>query len=64
MGRWTVRLTVVTAFICCVLLVSPPQVWAVADPVTPHKRRIVTYLTCLAALALVLTIGIIGGGHD
>ncbi len=31
---------------------------------TPRQRRIVTYLTCLAALALVLTIGIIGGGHD
>lgn len=30
---------------------------------TPQHRRIVTYLTCLAALALVLTIGVIGSGH-
>ncbi len=30
---------------------------------TPEQRRVVTYLTCLAALAFVLAVGISGSHH-
>ncbi|UZJ34223.1 pilin [Streptomyces endophytica] len=50
-----VRLLVVTAFVCCVLLVSPPRVWAVADIPTVIKNLrnwIVGLLSGLATLFL------------
>lgn len=33
------------------------------SPVKPDQRRVVTYLTCLAALAFVLAVGISGSHH-
>ncbi len=30
---------------------------------TPEQRRVVTYLTCLAALVFVLAIGVSGSRH-
>ncbi|MCR8573545.1 pilin [Streptomyces sp. Isolate_219] len=54
-GGWTVRLTVVSAFICCVLLVNPPEGWAVADIPTVIKNLrnwVVGMLSGLATLFL------------
>ncbi|MFD9211302.1 pilin [Streptomyces sioyaensis] len=54
-GCWTVRLAVVTASIGCVLLVSPPEVWAVADIPTVIKNLrnwVVGMLSGLATLFL------------
>lgn len=38
-----------------------------SDPVSrarrPDPARVATYLTCLAALAFLLFVGIVGGGH-